>query len=96
MFDETLQGLFLSRLSVLTVLYSLSMMRKEEINYLESKQVLEDIIEAPSKSPVLFINAVKDYFKIDFKAEFLRLCRQDNHLVLSKSQPLTLNDIRSI
>jgi hypothetical protein len=73
-FDETLLGLFLSRMSILGILFSLNL-KKEEFIYLESKDILEDIIEAPSKNPVLFINAVQTYFKIDFKSDFLRICR---------------------
>jgi hypothetical protein len=56
-FDETLMGLFLSRISVLGIIFSLNL-KKEEYIYLESKDILEDIIEAPSRNPVLFINAV--------------------------------------
>jgi hypothetical protein len=72
-------------MSILGIVFSLNSMRKEELVYLESKDILEDIIEVPSKNPVLFINAVKEYFKIDFKMEFLRISRQDKHLLLSKS-----------
>ena len=46
-FDETLLGLFLSRMSILGILFSLNL-RKEEFIYLESKDILEDILEAPS------------------------------------------------
>ena len=56
-FDETLLGLFLSRMSILGIIFSLNL-NKEEFIYLESKDILEHIIEAPSKNPVLFINAV--------------------------------------
>jgi hypothetical protein len=56
-FDETLAGLFMSRMSILPLLFSLNL-TKEEIFYLESKDILEDIIETPSKNPVLFVNAV--------------------------------------
>jgi hypothetical protein len=63
--DETLLGLFLSRMSVLGILFSINL-KKEEYIYLESKDILEDIIEAPSRNPVLFVNAVQSYFKIDF------------------------------
>lgn len=83
-FDETLLGLFLSRMSILGILFSIDL-KKEEYIYLESKDILDDIIEAPSKNPVLFINAVQSYFKLEFKPDFLRICRQDKHLMLSKS-----------
>jgi hypothetical protein len=56
-FDETLLGLFLSRMSILGILYSINL-RREELIYLESKDILDDIVEAPSKNPILFINAV--------------------------------------
>jgi hypothetical protein len=56
-FDETLLGLFLSRMSILGILYSINL-RREELIYLESKDILDDIVEAPYKNPILFINAV--------------------------------------
>lgn len=56
-FDETLLGLFLSRMSILGIIFSLNL-KKEEYIYLESKDILDDIMEAPSKNPMLFINAV--------------------------------------
>jgi hypothetical protein len=55
-FEESLTGLFLSRMSVLGLMFS-SNLTKEELIYLESRDILEDIIETPSKNPVLFINA---------------------------------------
>lgn len=64
---------------------SLLNFKKEEFFYLESKDILEDIIEAPSKNPALFINAVSNYFKIEFKGDFLRILRQDKFLFLAKS-----------
>jgi hypothetical protein len=73
-FDETLAGLFISRMSIMGILFSLNL-SKEEIIYLESKDILENIIETPSKNPVLFINSVQTYFKIEFKQDFLRICR---------------------
>lgn len=56
-FEETLQGLFLSRMDIISLVHSLNL-KKEEYNYLESKDILEDIIEAPSKNPSMFINSV--------------------------------------
>jgi hypothetical protein len=50
-FDEVLMGLFLSRMKILGIVYSLNL-SKEEFFYFESKDLLEDIIEAPSKNPV--------------------------------------------
>lgn len=80
-------------MAVLGILFSLNL-KKEEFIYLESKDILDHIVEAPSKNPILFINAVQAYFKIDFKPDFLRTCRQDKFLLLSKSQPITVNDIK--
>ena len=73
-FEETLEGLFLSRMAVLGLVFSLNL-KKEEFIYLESKDILDHIVEAPSKNPILFINAVQTYFNIDFKPDFLRICR---------------------
>ena len=56
-FEETLEGLFLSRMAVLGLVFSLNL-KKEEFIYLESKDILDHIVEAPSKNPILFINAV--------------------------------------
>jgi hypothetical protein len=83
-FDETILGLFLSRMSILGLVYSLNL-KKEEFYYLESKDILEDIIEAPSKNPSLFINMISNYFKVEFKADFLRVVRQDKYVFLSKT-----------
>lgn len=82
-FDETLLGLFLSRMSILGIVFSISL-KKEEYIYLESKDILADIIEAPSRNPVLFVNAVQTYFNLELSQDFLRICRQDKHLMLSK------------
>jgi len=73
-FDEILLSLFLSRASILHLLPFISL-KKEENNYLESKDILEDIIEAPSKNPSLFINSVISYFKLEFNKDFLRQLR---------------------
>jgi hypothetical protein len=73
-FDETLLGLFLSRMSILGIVHSLSL-KKEEFFYLESKDILEDIIEAPSRNPAMFINSVQTYFKMEFKSELLKVLR---------------------
>ena len=85
-FDEALLGLFLSRMAILGLIYNLSL-KKEEFFYLESKDILEDIIDAPSRNPTYFINAVQTYFKVEFKPDILRLVRQDKLLFLSKSLP---------
>jgi len=92
-FDETLLGLFLSRMSVFGILFSLNL-RKEELIYLESKEIIEDIIEAPNRNPILFINAIQNYFNIEFKPEFLHQSRSDKYLLLSNNQPITANNIQ--
>lgn len=66
-FDETLIGLFLSRLKVLPIanaVVNLGHALKQrflgecEVNYLESKQILEEIIAAPSQNPALFMSSI--------------------------------------
>jgi hypothetical protein len=83
-FDEAILGLLLSRSEMLG-LVSMINMKKEEYNYLESKDILEDILEAPSKNPSLFINSISPYFNIEFNKEFLRTLRQDKFAFLSKT-----------
>jgi hypothetical protein len=55
--DEALLGLFLSRMSVMGIVFDLGL-KKEELIYFESKDILDDILKAPSQNPVLFINSV--------------------------------------
>jgi hypothetical protein len=62
-FDETLLGLFLSRLRILCLLSSLDF-TQAEMNYLQSKEILDHIIELPSRNPILFLNSVQTYFHI--------------------------------
>jgi len=83
-FDETLLGLFLSRLKVLSLLSSLNL-SPAEVNYIESKDVLDHIIELPSRNPILFLNSIQTYFGVQFKSEYLRLYRQDKYIVLNKN-----------
>jgi len=94
-FDEMLTGLFLSRLALLPLAFQLNLC-KEELIYLESREVLEDILESAYRNPVLFINSVQQYFAVEFTAEFLRVCRQDKLLLLSRSQPVTTNDLKAV
>ena len=94
-FDETLLGLYLSRMSIMEILFSLGL-KAEEIIYIESRDILEHVIDAPSRNPVFFINALSLYFGLDFKPDFLRMCRSDKFLLLSKSQPITANDIQNV
>jgi hypothetical protein len=70
-FEEILLSLFMSRTSILTLLPFISL-KREENNYLESKDILEDIIEAPSRNPAQFVNSVSAYFKMEFNKDFLR------------------------
>jgi len=42
-------------------------LKKEELIYLESKDILEDVLKAPSCNPAFFINSVQDYFGLNFK-----------------------------
>lgn len=73
-FEETLLGLFLQRMSILNLAHALSL-KREEYFYLESKDILEDIIDVPAKNPSLFVNTISTYFKVEFKQEFLRQLR---------------------
>jgi hypothetical protein len=62
-FDETLLSLFLHRLKVMSLVYTVDL-PFQEVNYLESKDILDHILESPSTSPTLFLNSVQSYFKI--------------------------------
>jgi hypothetical protein len=44
-------------MAIFGIVQSLSL-KKEEFIYLESKEILEDIMDAPAKNPSCFINAV--------------------------------------
>ena len=46
-FDETLLGLFLSRLKILTLAHSLELSVTQR-NYLESKDIIDHVLEMPS------------------------------------------------
>lgn len=65
-FDETLLGLFLSRLKVMTLAHSLEL-TSTQLNYLESKDIIDHVLEMPSQNPILFLNAMQTYFNLDFK-----------------------------
>ena len=106
-FDETLIGLFLARLKVLPIVNAMTsagqvwkqkFFRDCELNYLESKQILEEIIAAPSQNPALFMSSIQTYFNVEIEHEFLRKCRQDKYLFLSKltSQPMVMNNLTSV
>ena len=66
------------------------------MNYLESKDILDHIVEIPSRNPIMFLNSVQVYFGLTFKPEYLRQYRQDKYIVLNKNQPLAFNDIQRI
>ena len=65
-FDETLLGLFLSRLKVMTLAHSLEL-TSTQLNYLESKDIIDHVLEMPSQNPILFLNAMQTYFNLDYK-----------------------------
>ena len=94
-FEETLLGLFLNRLRIISVLSTLEL-TQAEVNYLESKDILDHVVELPSRNPILFLNSVQSYFNMTFKSEFLRHYRQDKYIVLNKAQPLHFNEIRKL
>jgi|LakMenEpi03Aug12_release.lakeMendotaPanAssembly.Ray.scaffolds.fasta_scaffold454713_1 hypothetical protein len=62
-FDETLIGLFLSRLKIISLANSLEL-SVPELNYLQSKDILEHVVELPSRNPILYLNSVQAYFYI--------------------------------
>lgn len=93
-FEETLLGIFLQRMSVLNMVHNMGL-KGEEYSYIESKDILEDIIDVPAKNPALFVNAVSAYFKLEFKPEFLRTLRQDRYVFIAKSQ-LAKGDIKPL
>lgn len=94
-FDESLLGLFLSRLKIITLAHSLQL-TSTELNYLESKDIMDHVLEAPSQNPIMFLNAMQTYFNLDYKREFLRLYRQDKYFILNKPQPVGRSDIALI
>lgn len=52
---------------------------------MESKDILDHVVELPSRNPILFLNSVQSYFDLSFKSEFLRHFRQDKYIVLNKT-----------
>ena len=94
-FEETLTGLFLARMSVLGIVYSINL-KTEEFFYLQSIDILVDIFESPYRNPALFLSSVQSYFHMDFKPELLRQVRSDKLQFLSKSQPLSKSDLKSV
>ena len=94
-FDETLLGLFLSRLRIITLAHSLEL-SQTQLNYLESKDIMDHVLEMPSQNPIMFLNSVESYFQIEFKQEFTRRFRQDKYFILNKPQPIGRSDITKI
>jgi hypothetical protein len=92
-FDETLLSLFLHRCKALCLLQTIEM-NNSEVNYLESKDILDHVLEAPSKNPTLFLNSVETYFGIEFASDFAKQFRQDNFALINKGQPTTTNDFK--
>ena len=67
-----------------------------ELNYLESKDIMDHVLETPSKNPIMFLNAMQTYFNLDYKKDFSRLYRQDKYFILNKPQPVGRSDITQI
>ena len=67
-----------------------------ELNYLESRDILDQILECPSNCATLFLNSVQTYFNMQFTTEFCRNYRQDIFNLLNKSQPVTVSDFKGI
>ena len=84
MFDETLISLFLHRSKSLYLAQMLEL-KACEVNYLESKDLLDHVLEAPSRCPTMFLNSVQSYFGFEFTWDFSRAYRQDNLLITLKS-----------
>ena len=106
-FDEVLIGLFLNRLKVYPIMNSIvclgmslhqNYLKDYEINYVQSKCILDHIISAPSQNPALYMNSIQSYFKIDLDPEFMRRCRQDKFLFLSQlnQSPMVLNNVGNV
>lgn len=93
-FEETLLGLFLQRMSVINMVHNLGL-KGEEYFYIESKDILEDIIDLPAKNPALFLNSISSYFRLEFKPEFLRTLRQDRYVFIARHQ-LSKGDIKPL
>jgi len=83
-FDDTLLGLFLHRLKVLQLAFTLNL-PAAELNYLESKDILDHVVESPATNPTLFINSVQSYFGVQMSPDYNRAYRQDYFTLLSKS-----------
>lgn len=106
-FDEALIGLFLNRLKIVPFVQELTafarntgvkLLTDHQWTYLQSKQILDDIVGSASQNPALFLNSLQRYFHVDIEAEFLRKSRQDKYLFLSQltSQPMVLSNIQNV
>lgn len=71
---------------------------ESELAYIESKQILEDIIQVAAHNPALFMSTVSSYFNVEIENEFMRKCRQDKYLFLSKlnSEPMGMNNMPNV
>lgn len=56
-FDETLLGLFLHRLKAIPLAVSLEI-DQTELNYLESRDILDQVLDCPSHAATTFLNSV--------------------------------------
>lgn len=70
-FDETLLGLFLHRLKVVQLALTLET-EDMELNYLESRDILDQVLECPSICATFFLNSVQTYFNFQFTNDFCR------------------------
>ena len=46
---------------------NMKLIKESDISYIESKDILDDIIGAPSSNPALYMNSVQTYFNIDIE-----------------------------
>lgn len=57
---------------------------------------MDHVLETPSQNPIMFLNAMQQYFNLDYKREFVRQYRQDKYFILNKPQPVGRSDIMQI
>ena len=94
-FDELLLALFIHRLKILPFAATLDL-QGFELNYLESRDILDHVVESASQNPTLFMNSVQAYFRIQLLPEFVRSYRQDCYQLFHKQQPLTCSDFKQV
>ena len=88
-------GLFIHRLKIFPFVSALNL-QPYELNYLESRDILDHVIESARLSPVLFMNTVQWCFNLQLNADYVRAYRQDCYRLLNRQQPLTCNDFKHI